>query len=59
MVHNNRNEDEVETDLFQEAGAVIHGGKMPSKKGGGKPTALQKIMGTREPCKCTKIASLN
>lgn len=40
MVHNNRNEDEVETDLFQEAGAVIHGGKMRLEKEGVKPAAV-------------------
>lgn len=28
MAHNKRNEDNVETDLFQEAGGVIHRGKM-------------------------------
>lgn len=30
MAHDKRNEDNVETDFFQEAGAVIHGGKMHS-----------------------------
>lgn len=28
MAHDKRNEDNVETDLFQEAGAVIHRGEM-------------------------------
>lgn len=62
MLHNNRNEDKVETDLFQEAGAVIHGGKMRSEKEGVKlaaVVALQKILGTREPCKRTAITGLN
>lgn len=28
MAHDKRNEDNVETDFFREAGAMIHGGKM-------------------------------
>lgn len=62
MVHNNRNEDKVETDLFQEVGAVIHGEKIHSEKERLKPVcvmALQKVTSTCEPCKCTKIAGLN
>ena len=52
MVHNNRNEDKVETDLFQEAGAMIHGAKRHLEKEGVKPAAvpaLQKIVGTHKP----------
>lgn len=30
MAHDKRNEDNVETDFFQEAGAVIQGGEMHS-----------------------------
>lgn len=62
MLHNNRNEDKVETDLFQEAGAMIQGRKMHSEREGVKPVAVatfQKTVGTGEPCKGTKIAALN
>lgn len=41
---------------------MIHGGKMHSEKEGMKPVAvaaLQTIVGTREPCKPTKITGLN